>query len=145
MTDFGRDGTAAGPRGAGAVAARAVRVLCVDDEPAAADTLAALLGLAGYEVRTCYDGPAALAAAADFRPHACVLDINMPLIDGFDVARWLRTSMGRAVRLVALTGDARPDLDRRAADAGFDHIFIKPADPDELARALKPAADQDGE
>jgi CheY-like chemotaxis protein len=121
--------------------------LCVDDEPDAADTLAALLGLAGYDVRTCYDGPSALTVAADFHPHACVLDLNMPRLDGFDVARWLRASMGRAVLLVALTGDPRPDLDRRAADAGFDQVFLKPADPDELARALEPAADpnRDGE
>ena len=119
---------------------RRPRVLVVDDNRDAAASLADLLDLLGFDARFCLDGPAALVLAADVRPTACVLDINMPVLDGYGLARWLRASMGEAVRLVALTGVGGDDLPRRAADAGFDAVFLKPADAGKLVAALAPLA-----
>jgi CheY-like chemotaxis protein len=134
--DGGRETVAVRPEPEGRVRGRGVRVLCVDDQPSVAESLAAVLGVAGYDARACYDAPSAQAVAANFRPHACVLDLNMPRLDGYEVARWLRESMGRSVLLVALTVDPRPNLDRQAAEAGFDLVFLKSIDPDRLIRAL---------
>lgn len=113
------------------------RVLVVDDEPDCADTLGALLELSGFEVEIAYDGAAAVAAAARFEPHAVVCDLNMPGMDGFDVARTLRAAaFGRHCRLIALTAYGDAERRRRAAEAGFDHHVVKPANPTELFSLL---------
>jgi two-component system OmpR family response regulator len=112
------------------------RVLCVDDQPDIALSLTTLLCLQGYAARACHDGPAALALAARFRPTVCVLDINMPVMDGFELATKLLDLLGPRTVLVAVTGQTGPDLPQKAADAGFDWMFAKPVDPDLLIKTL---------
>jgi DNA-binding response OmpR family regulator len=104
-------------------------VLIADDNRDAADTLGRILSLYGYEVRTAYDGSAALEVCETFRPHAAVLDIGMPVRTGYDVARVLRARRGAELRLIALTGWGSEDDVQRAREAGFDHHLTKPADP----------------
>lgn len=111
------------------------RVLCVDDNQDAASSLAYLLGVVGYDARACFDGQSALTAAAEFRPHVCMLDINMPEMDGYELARRLRGLLGHPL-LLAVTAVTGTEFERRAAEAGFDRWFIKPADPKELIAAL---------
>src|SRR5438045_6261142 len=99
-------------------AARPVRVLICDDNHDAADTLAALVRLLGYEVVVCYDGPSALAAAGSFRPDACLLDLLMPGVDGYELAGWLREQEGnRPILLVAVTACGEADAVRRSREA----------------------------
>lgn len=104
------------------------RVLVVDDNTDAADSLATLLGVMGYEVRTAYDGPEAIDAADDFQPSVALLDIGLPKLSGYDIARHMRMSRGAIVLLVAITGWGQESDRQRAMDAGFDHHFTKPAD-----------------
>lgn len=121
-----------------ATAAPALRVLCVDDHPDTADSLAALLGLSGFEVTAAHDAEEALAAlAAGFRPDAAVLDISMPRIDGCELARRLRSGAGGdALLLVALTALGDYASLSRMADAGFDLHFEKPVEAGQLFDAL---------
>ncbi|HYC38825.1 MAG TPA: response regulator [Usitatibacter sp.] len=104
------------------------RVLVVDDNQDAADSLATLLGVMGYEVRIAYDGPEAIAAADEFRPAVALLDIGLPKLSGYDIARHVREEHGEEVLLVAITGWGQEDDRRKAQEAGFDHHFTKPAD-----------------
>jgi CheY-like chemotaxis protein len=116
----------------------ATRVLVVDDNEDAATTLRILLEAAGYEVTVCFDGPSALEAAQHFNPDACLLDINMPYMDGYELARRIRAQMGICPPIFAtLTAynDER-HLDR-AVDSGFDLHFTKPADFRDLAEQLQ--------
>jgi CheY-like chemotaxis protein len=114
------------------------RVLVVDDNRDAAATMSELLELAGFEVRTCFDGPSALAAAERFTPDACLLDINMPGMDGYDLARQLRERFPTRPPLFA-TMTAYGDFAHleKAADAGFDLQFTKPATPHEVIEQLR--------
>ncbi len=112
------------------------RVLCVDDNRDVAESLVMLLDLVGFDARACFDGPTALAEAAGFRPHAAVLDIHMPLMDGYELARRLRELLGPGVFLMAVTAASDADAERRAAEAGFDLRLTKPADPNQLLAAL---------
>lgn len=113
------------------------RVLVVDDNVDAADSLATLLRLSGHEVRVAHDGAAALAVVRDYRPDIAFLDIGMPGMDGYEVARRLRAQPGleRAL-LVALTGWGSPEDRRRTTDAGFDHHLVKPVEPAVLESLL---------
>lgn len=113
------------------------RVLVVDDNEDAATTLGILLESAGYQVETCFDGPSALAAADRFDPDACVLDINMPGMDGYELARRLREKATDHPPVLA-TVTAYEDFGHltKAADAGFDLHFTKPADPGEVLDQL---------
>jgi two-component system CheB/CheR fusion protein len=105
------------------------RILIVDDSTEAADSLALLLQVLGHQVMTVYDGPDALAVALTFRPDIIILDIRMPKMDGYEVARQLRAMPEAASTvLVALTGFGRPEDIQRARDAGFDHHFLKPVE-----------------
>jgi CheY-like chemotaxis protein/two-component sensor histidine kinase len=117
--------------------ARRWRVLVVDDNRDAADSLAALLALEGHTVHTAYDGEAALAEAAAFQPELAFLDIGMPGRNGYEVAQALRQAPAMAgIRLVALTGWGS-DADRsRSLASGFDHHLTKPADPAKLHALL---------
>jgi CheY-like chemotaxis protein len=117
------------------------RVLVVDDEPDAALSLTTLLSLHGYLARACHDGLTALTLAERMRPTACVLDIRMPGMDGYELARRLRGMFGPWVLLVAVTGQSRTEHPREAILAGFDWFFEKPADPDELLVALAASED----
>ncbi len=105
------------------------RVLVVDDNVDGAHSLAMLLGAWGHEVRTAYDGPVALRAAEAFRPQVVLLDIGLPRMDGYEVARRMRGQAARHARLVALTGYGQEEDRRRAREAGFDAHLTKPADP----------------
>jgi signal transduction histidine kinase/CheY-like chemotaxis protein len=106
-----------------------LRVLVVDDNTDTADTLATLLELEGHQVRLAHDGPTALAAAAAFRPDAVVLDLGLPGMDGFEVARRLRDRTGgNGLVLVAVSGYGQDEDRKRARLAGFDHHLVKPAE-----------------
>jgi CheY-like chemotaxis protein len=114
------------------------KVLVVDDNADAAESLAMVLGLAGQDVRTVYDGPGALAQARAFRPDIIILDIGMPGMDGREVALRLRQMPElAAVRLIAMTGWGQ-DEDRRASEeAGFERHLVKPVDPAVLMQLLE--------
>lgn len=114
-----------------------VKVLVVDDNADGAATLSLLLQLAGYHVRTASDGLTALSVAEAFLPHAILLDIGLPVLDGYEVARRIRANPNlEGVLLVALTGYGQ-DADReRSHDVGFDHYFVKPTDPRVLCDLL---------
>jgi CheY-like chemotaxis protein len=112
---------------------RPPRVLVVDDNQDAALTLAEVLKVAGYQVETCFDAQAALAAGDQFDPDACVLDISMPGMDGYELAKRLRQRDPKRRRVLAAV-TAYHDYGHltRAADSGFDLHFTKPADPKDL-------------
>jgi PAS domain S-box-containing protein len=121
-----------------ALAAARRRLLIVDDNRDAADTLAALLAAMGHEVRTAYDGTSGLAAAAELQPDAVFLDIGLPQMNGFDVARRIRQSPALAgATLVAFTGYGQEDDRRGARAAGFDHHLVKPVALAELAAIVE--------
>ncbi|MCU0760622.1 MAG: PAS domain-containing protein [Steroidobacteraceae bacterium] len=121
------------------------RVLVADDNRDAADSLGLILGMSGHEVRVAHGGREALAAAATFDPEVVLLDIGMPDMNGYDVARALRAAPGGGqLQLIALTGWGHPDDKRRAAEAGFDRHLTKPVDPAELEALLRAPPGQDG-
>ena len=106
------------------------RVLVVEDNADAREMLAILLKRAGHDVRTAGDGAAAIAAAESFLPEIVLLDVGLPGVDGYDVARQLRSSPRTAgALLVALTGYGQEEDRQRALAAGFDHHLLKPAEP----------------
>jgi PAS domain S-box-containing protein len=110
-------------------AALPVKILIVDDNRDAAGSLAMLLTQLGAEVGVAHDGPGALAAFEQSRPRVVLLDIGMPGMDGYEVARRMRSlSPAPGVSLVALTGWGQEDDRRRVREAGFDHHLVKPAD-----------------
>lgn len=114
-----------------------LRVLIVDDNIDAAESLAALLRLSGHEPRSAYGGPAALEAARSFRPQAILLDLGLPGLDGYEVARRLRADPLTAhCLLVAVSGYSQPEDQARAREAGFNHHLAKPADLAALHRIL---------
>jgi signal transduction histidine kinase/DNA-binding response OmpR family regulator len=108
------------------------RVLVVDDNVDGAESLAVLLRLSGHDVRVCHDGPAGLMIADEFRPELVFLDIGLPGLDGYEVARRLRARTERMV-LIALTGYGQEEDVRRSRQAGFDRHLVKPADLASLA------------
>jgi len=110
------------------------RVLVVDDNVDAADSLAMLLRLTGHTVWTAYGGPSALEAAERHRPEVVLLDIGLPGMDGYEVARRLRSGAAAAATLLALTGYGQETDRRKTHEAGFDHHLVKPVDPDDLVR-----------
>ncbi len=119
-------------------AGRGLRVLVVDDNADAAEMLAQLLALAGHEVRTAPDGPTALEIATEFRPEAAVLDIGLPVMDGYELALRLRDRLaGAAPALVAVSGYGQPSDRERSRAAGFCCHFVKPADVDKITRELE--------
>jgi len=121
----------------GASNGRSVRVLVVDDNVDAVLSLALVLETMGHVVRTAYDGPAALEEADAFQPQIILLDIGLPVMDGYEVARQLRQE-GRSqeVFLVALTGYGQEEDRQRSRDAGFDMHLVKPVDPEALQELL---------
>jgi CheY-like chemotaxis protein/anti-sigma regulatory factor (Ser/Thr protein kinase) len=123
--------------GAGATAAGRRRVLVVDDNRDAAESLAELVEAFGHEVEIAHDGPTALARARATRHDVVLCDIGLPGMSGYDVARALREDPGAGFgQLVAVSGYAQPDDQRRAVEAGFDQHVAKPPDPSELERLL---------
>jgi CheY-like chemotaxis protein len=117
------------------------RVLIVDDNADSADSLATILDLLGHPARSVIDPHEAVAAARDFKPDVVFLDIGMPGMSGYDVARALRaTGDLPSMRLVALTGWGQPGDRRRSAEAGFDHHLVKPAELSEIESICNAAA-----
>ncbi|KQT13492.1 ATP-binding protein [Ramlibacter sp. Leaf400] len=134
-------GAAVAPRDRVAAGARRapLRVLVVDDNPDAVDTLSGLLKTLGHEVRSALSGEDALPLAGEFRPHCVLLDIGLPGMSGYDVARRLRAADDPQVatcKLVALTGWGAAADRRRAAHAGFDLHLTKPVDVVQLEEVL---------
>jgi len=114
------------------------RILVIDDNRDAADTLSALLRMLGHEVATVYDGAAGVREAARLRPNAVLCDIGMPGMSGFDVARQIRASdEAHGITLIAVTGYGHPDAVRDAHAAGFDLHLVKPVDLNKLTTVLK--------
>jgi len=107
---------------------RGLRVLVVEDNRDGRETLQALLELHGCRVEVAEDGLEGVDKALAWRPDAAVVDIGVPVLNGYEVARRVRARLGKGVRLIALTGYAQ-DADRRCAlKAGFDVFLAKPAD-----------------
>ncbi len=118
------------------------RVLIVDDNGDAADMLAEALSIAGHTTRTAGDGPSALAAAEVFRPDIALLDIGLPVMDGYELAKRLRTLPGlSALRVVAVSGYGQDADRRRSAAAGFDAHLVKPVELDELVPLIDKLAE----
>jgi len=113
------------------------RILVVDDNADAAESLAALLAISGHETRLAHDGHDAVAQAQQFQPDVVFLDIGMPLLDGHETAKMIRQQpWGKHMVLVALTGWGQTEDRRRSKDAGFNHHLVKPADPAVVATLL---------
>jgi signal transduction histidine kinase len=122
------------------------RVLVVDDNIDAAESTAAFLRLEGHEVKAVHDGLQALASLKVFDPHVVVLDIGLPGLDGYAVARQLRARGDTShVLLIALTGYGQKEDRQRAADSGFDYHYVKPADPREIQAAIERGRNTAGE
>jgi CheY-like chemotaxis protein/anti-sigma regulatory factor (Ser/Thr protein kinase) len=116
---------------------RSLRVLVVDDNTDAADLLAEFLRQHGHQTAVAHNGPRALEQAEAFRPEIAVLDIGLPVMDGYELARRLRSVEGLdQIRLIALTGYGQPQDRALALAAGFDHHLVKPFDPEQLAPLL---------
>ena len=114
------------------------RILVVDDNRDAADTLSMLLEFLHYDVRTAYDGKQALEIAAEFHPHLVILDINMPVMDGYQAARKLRGSKDSPrMVLMALTAVENAEARNKAREAGFDMHLCKPVDGGELTGLIE--------
>ncbi len=114
-----------------------LRVLCVDDNHDIADSEADILCLMGFEARACYDGPSALSEAAHFLPGVCLIDLNMPGMEGDEVAIRLRAeAKHRPMLLVAVTAMSNDLCERRISEAGFDMHLVKPVDPHNLLTVL---------
>ncbi len=113
------------------------RILIIEDNRDAADSLRLLLNIMGHEARVAYTGPEGVAAAKEWHPDVVYCDIGLPGIDGYEVARQLRRLPGMAkALLVAITGYGQePDV-KRGKEAGFDHYFLKPIDPVQLQQLL---------
>jgi PAS domain S-box-containing protein len=130
------DNPPAAPPASGAPSTRR-RVLVVDDNRDAAESLTLLLQLLGHEVRTAFDGETALATAQAWDPEIALLDIGLPGMDGYEVARRLRGGLLRQpCLLVALTGYGREEHRQRSLNAGFDLHFVKPVDSSALRDLL---------
>lgn len=130
-------------RGAGAPAAvqprteMASRVLVVDDNADAAEMLASALTALGFDTRIALDGPSALDIARAFLPDVALLDIGLPVMDGYELARRLKSEPGeQPIRLVAVTGYGQPGDRLASTDAGFDAHLVKPVDLTELAQLV---------
>lgn len=112
------------------------RVLVVDDVQPSADTLSLILNSLGQKTRTAYDGQTALALLEDFKPDVVFLDVAMPGMDGYQVARRIREGTSAYPVLVALTGYGQEEDRKRAFEAGFDHHLVKPTTVDALHEVL---------
>ena len=115
---------------------RVLRVLIVDDNHDAADSMAAMLEMMGHHAEAAYDGIKALQLASDLEPDLILLDLGLPDMDGFEVARRLRRLSGRIPRLVALTGYGAEEDKRRTSEAGFDEHVTKPVTPETIGEIV---------
>ena len=126
------------------IARSGTRVLVVDDNLDAAETLADILRELGHTTSVAHDGPTALVAAAAFKPHIALLDIGLPVMDGYELARRLREQPDlRKTRLFAITGYGQESDRERSRDAGFQEHLVKPIDLAELANLIDTACATD--
>jgi two-component system OmpR family response regulator len=116
-----------------------LRVLVVDDCPDTTGSCAALLKIWKYDVRVAADGRAAVVIAQDYQPHVVLLDIGLPGMNGFDVARRFRDlpDLGWGVRIICISGYGQEADRRRSREVGCDYFFIKPIDPEHLQKLLE--------
>jgi len=115
-----------------------LKILVVDDNRDAADTCAMLLEASGHHVQTAYTGRQALELASTFRPHAVLLDIGLPDVNGYKLAEQVRaTRWGRGTVLVAVTGWGQEEDRQRAVAAGFDHHLVKPISAETVETLLQ--------
>jgi len=119
---------------------KAKRILVIEDQADARRALQRLLQIWGHEVDVAEDGVRGVDAATANPPEIALVDVGLPGLDGYEVARRLRAAMGKSVRLVALTGYGQPEDRERAFDAGFDMHLVKPVDRDQLTDALNGVA-----
>jgi PAS domain S-box-containing protein len=116
---------------------RPTRILVVDDNRDAADSLATMLRMTGHQTETAYDGQEAIQAAATFRPQVVLLDIGLPSMNGYEAARHIREQpWGKGMALIALTGWGQEEDKRRALEAGFDYHLTKPVEAAALERLV---------
>lgn len=116
------------------------KILVVDDARDVADSTASLLNLLGYETRTAYDGADAVALATKYSPDVVLMDLTMPILDGFDAARKIRGGAATShLVLIALSAIAHLSAESRLRDCGFDHWMTKPADVDALIAIIEGA------
>jgi CheY-like chemotaxis protein len=116
---------------------KGLRILVVDDNRDAANSFAALLKIDGHQVEVAYSGTAALRAAQSWQPDAVLLDLGLPGMDGYEVARQLRRDPELAnVRLIAISGYGQEADRQRSKAAGFDEHLVKPVDPGKLSAVL---------
>jgi DNA-binding response OmpR family regulator len=121
----------------------ALRILVADDNRDSADSCQMLLAASGHDVRVAYSGEQAFDIAASFQPEFALLDIGMPGMNGYQLARRIRASAWAArTMLVAVTGWGHEDDRRRALDAGFDRHLTKPIDINTLSALLEERANQ---
>lgn len=121
----------------GAAQAPKRKLLVVDDNRDAAESMSMLLEMWGHEVAYAYDGPSALRTAQQWRPQAVFLDIGLPGMDGYEVAERLRElPQAKGAVLIAITGYGQDDDRRRSQRAGIDHHLVKPVAPDALRKLI---------
>ena len=114
-----------------------MKVLVVDDNDDAANSLSMLVELLGHEVRTAYDGAQALEMAGEFYPDLMLLDLGMPRMDGYEACRRVREQpWGLRMTVVAVTGWGREEDRLKTQRAGFDQHLVKPVAPAEIERML---------
>jgi signal transduction histidine kinase/CheY-like chemotaxis protein len=113
-----------------------IRVLVVDDNTDIADLVSEALRAKGFQTAVANDGTGALTSWRQFQPHAAVLDVGLPDVDGYGVARTIRSEYGTGAVLIAVTGYGQPTDRLRSSDAGFDCHFVKPVSISELVTAL---------
>jgi CheY-like chemotaxis protein len=124
-------------------AGRGLRILVVDDNVDAANTLAELLRIKGHEVRVAYEGLSAVEGATSFRPQVAILDLGLPGLNGYEVAQRLEEELlDDAPLLIAVSGYGREEDLRRSSESGFDHHFVKPVEVATLLRVLAEVAPQ---
>jgi CheY-like chemotaxis protein len=117
------------------------RVLLVDDDPDSSEPLSLLLQTKGHETRVVTDGAEAISVADEFKPNCVLLDLGLPRMDGYEVARRLRKRpYGSDLVLVALTGWAGREIRSKAAEAGFDYHIVKPVNWDEVEKIVRGVA-----
>jgi signal transduction histidine kinase len=132
----GGGGEAQAPPARGPAPASARHVVIVEDDPDSRETLQTLLALSGHRVETAEDGPRGLQQVLASRPQVVLIDLGLPTLDGYEVARQIRAALGQGIFLVALTGFGQAEDRRRSEEAGFDAHLTKPVDLEELARLL---------
>jgi CheY-like chemotaxis protein len=131
-------GTLEAPTPAASASSIRRRILIADDNRDAADSLAILLQMDGHEVTVVHDGRQAVATIDSFRPEIALLDIGMPELDGYEVARQVRQGpLGTSITLIAMTGWGQASDKARAAAAGFNRHLTKPIEPSALTGMLR--------